>query len=813
MKNKALRTYTFFLLLLSLITTSLPVAGYSQAVGTAAGTASSQYAAALTAIEAKAETRMKELGIPGMSLVIVKDDQIIYMKGLGLKDFENKVAVTPDTQFAIGSATKAFTALSVLLAQDEGKLSLDDHPRKYLPYFKMYDPETDKNITIRDLLSHSSGLNRTDLAMITGKLTRAELIEVAAQAKPTAKLREKFQYQNLMFTAAGEIAAKVEKKRWEKLVPEKVLKPLGMTNTTMSISEMEKAKDRSLGYDYNFDTKETRVRPYRSIDEVAPAGSINSSARDMAIWLRFVLNGGVLDGKRLVSEKSFDEWLKPQMKITPNGKNSYGLGWFISEWNGLKVVEHGGNIDGFNSQVAMIPEKKLGFVMLTNVTGSPLGPELMQTVWKSMLEEPKKPEATSPATGTPISAAAAAGKYKIEKANAEMEVKNEDGKLFLVVPGQPPYALENESGNRYRMAGAPAGFFITFKENGAFLEQPHGNFDLVRVSGEAKPAAAGSGSAKELVGEYLTPGGTGTVVVKDADGKVTFNIAGQPPYELKDKAKDQYFMGGLPETYWLRAKRDEAGKLIAMIVTQPEGEFEFKRKDASTDKPAIEIADLMQKAIDAIGGEANLRKLTSRVVEADIDMENQGVKGSATVYSKAPHFSATETTMTALGKKIAMGWEYFDGTGGEEVYTFAPVEKYAGKKLADIKIGSDFYSPLNWKTSYKKAEVRGIKKVGDEDAYVVALETENGTNATEYYSTKTFLLLKRDGFSASSTTQRQLPYTVLYSDYRDVDGVKLPFKTVNNTVSMGDIVTTIRSVKHNVQLDDKLFAPRKVEIK
>src|SRR5512139_2490494 len=224
MKNKALRTYTFFLLLLSLITTSLPVAGYSQAVGTAAGTATSQYAAALAAIEAKAETRMKELGIPGMSLVIVKDDQIIYMKGLGLKDFENKVAVTPDTQFAIGSATKAFTALSVLLAQDEGKLSLDDHPRKYLPYFKMHDPETDKNITIRDLLSHSSGLNRTDLAMITGKLTRAELIEVAAQAKPTAKLREKFQYQNLMFTAAGEIAAKVEKKRWEKLVPKKILK-------------------------------------------------------------------------------------------------------------------------------------------------------------------------------------------------------------------------------------------------------------------------------------------------------------------------------------------------------------------------------------------------------------------------------------------------------------------------------------------------------------------------------------------------------------------------------------------------------------
>lgn len=812
MSNKTLRKLTLLFALFSTITAALPVVGFSQAVGTAAPSAN-PYAAALAVIEQKTEARRQELGIPGMALAIVKDDQVIFMKGLGYKDFEKKVAVTPDTQFAIGSATKAFTALSVLLAQDEGKLSLDDHPRKFLPYFKMYDPETDKNITIRDLLSHSSGLNRTDLAMITGKLTRAELIEVAAQAKPTAKLREKFQYQNLMFTAAGEIVSKIENRSWENIVPEKILKPLGMANTTMSIAQMEKANDRSLGYTYNFDTKETTLRPYRSIDEVAPAGSINSSARDMGTWLRFVLNGGVLDGKRIVSEKSFAEWLQPQMKMTPDGKRSYGLGWFLEEWNGLKVVQHAGNIDGFNSQVAMIPEKKLGFVMLTNVTGSPLGTELMPLIWKNMLEEPKKPEAASPVNGQPISAAAAAGKYKISTADAEMEVTNEDGKLFLVVPGQPPYALENESGNRYRLAGAPAGFFITFKENGAFLEQPHGNFDLVRVGADAKPAAAGSGNAKELVGEYLTPGGTGTINVKDSEGKVTFNIAGQPPYELKDKAKDQFFLGGLPEAYWLRAKRDEAGKLIALVITQPEGEFEFKRKDSLAAKPPIEIDELMQKAIDAIGGEANLRKLTSRVVEADLDMENQGVKGSMTSYSKAPNLSATETTMTALGKKVATGWDYFDGTAGEEVYTFAPVEKYAGKKLADVKIGADFYGPLNWKVNYKKAEVRGIKKVGEEEAYVVALETENGTSATEYYSTKTFLLLKRDGFSASSTTQRQSPYTVFYSDYREVDGVKLPFKTVNNTISMGDIVTVVRKVKHNVALDDKLFAPRTVEVK
>jgi CubicO group peptidase (beta-lactamase class C family) len=803
------RSLSLFFILLSLITTSLPTAGYAQ-IGGSAATASVPYAAELAAIEQKAEAARQKYGIPGMSLVIVKDDKIIYMKGLGYKDFENKVAVTPDTQFAIGSATKAFTALSVLMAQDEGKLSLDDSPKKFLPYFKMYDPETDKSITIRDLLSHSSGLNRTDLAMVTGKLSRAELIQVAAQAKPTAKLREKFQYQNLMFTAAGEIVAGIEKKPWEKVIPERVLKPLGMSNTTMSIKEMEKAKDISIGYQYNFDTKETIRRPYRAIDEVAPAGSINSSARDMAVWLRFVMNGGVLDGKRLLSEASFAEWLKPQMKMSPDGKRSYSLGWFLEEWKGNKVVQHGGNIDGFNSLVAMVPEKKLGFVLLTNVTGSPIGSDLMPIIFDNIING-VTPEAAPVAAGAYDKLV---GSYKVGDTGREVEVKSEGGKLILTVPGQQPYTLEPAGVRKFKPAGAPDGFEANFSPaEGDVTElelvQPGRTTKLPKngTAPESSAVAAASTAAKETVGEYLTPGGTGTVEVKETDGKVTFNVAGQPPYELKDKAKDQFFLSGLPEAYWLRAKRDEAGKIAALVITQPEGEFEFKRKEAAA-APSISIDELMAKALDAAGGEANFRKLTSRVVEADVDLENQGVKATVRSYNKAPNKSATETTMTALGKTIATGWEYFDGTGGEEAYSFAPAEKFFGKKLADVRIGSDFYGPLNWKTNYSKAEVRGIGKVGGEEAYIVSLASNDGTPVTEYYSTKTFLLLKKEGFSASSTTNRQTPYTVLYSDYREVDGIKMPFRTVNNSVSQGDTVVIIRSVKHNVPVDDKLFAPK-----
>jgi CubicO group peptidase (beta-lactamase class C family) len=812
------RYFLSLIILFAIVAGLVPQAGYAQIAVKSGGQAaaaslSSALSASLTAIEEKVEKRRAELGIPGLSLVIVKDDQVIYMKGLGYKDFEKKIAVTPDTQFAIGSATKAFTALSVLMTADEGKVNLDDSPKKYLPYFKMFDPDTDKNMTVRDLMAHTSGLNRTDLAMITGRLNREELIRVAGEAKPMAKLREKWFYQNIMFAAAGEVVAKTQKMPWEKFVPERIFAPLGMANTNMSIKQMEKAKDISFGYEYNFDTKETRRLPFRPIDEVAPAGSINSSARDMANWLRFVLNGGVVNGKRLVSERGFEEWTKPQMNITPNGKMSYGLGWFLQEWNGLKVVQHGGNIDGFNALVAMIPEKKLGFVMLTNVSGSPLGGELMPLVWENILGKPESKEVVSAAGAGAGSPEKEVGKYRFEAAGFDIEVKMENGKLMAVVPGQPVYELQKVGGRKYKLAGAPDGFFVTFKDDSAYLEQPQGNYTLPKQGATQK--TAGSDGAKELVGKYLTPNGKGSIeVTAGADGKVTLNIEGQSPYALVEKSKDSYLLNPLPDNYSLKAKRGDDGKIVSIIIDQPEGQFEFKRMEArADDKPKMSVDEIMSKALEAAGGEANWRKITSRVTVSDIDAAHQGVKGSATTYERAPNKSAVETTMTAVGKVIAKGLELFDGTNGEEAYTFAPLEKLAGKKLEDARLGADFYGMLNWKTNYKTAELKGMDKVGDEDCYKIEFTPEKGTKVTEYYSAKSFLLLKITGVVASSTSEMTLPYTVTLSDYRDVDGIKLPFKTVNNSPSMGDIVNIVRSVKHNVAIDDKVFTSRPLKLK
>ncbi len=804
-KKKYWRFIFSLVITVSIFTVSLPQNGYAQTSAVQTQT-STDLQKGLQTIEEKVEKRRNELGIPGMSLVIVKDSAVIYSKGLGYKDFEKKIPVTSDTQFAIGSATKAFTALSVLMSVDEGKVNLDDSPKKYLPYFKMYDAETDKNMTVRDLMAHTSGLNRTDLAMITGRLNRQELIQTVGEAKPMAKLREKWFYQNIMFAAAGEVVAQVQRKTWEKFVPERIFKPLGMTNSTMTIPELEKVKDYSFGYEYNFDTKETRRLPFRPIDATNPAGSINSSASDMAKWITFVMNSGIVNGKRLVSEKGFGEWTKNQMNITPNGKFAYGLGWFLREWNGLKVVEHGGNIDGFNALVAMIPEKKLGFVMLTNVSGSPLGNELMPLVWENILGNPNQTQTVSADVMQKE-----VGKYNFKEAGFDVEVKMQDGKLVAIVPNQPIYTLENVGGRRYKLNGAPDGFFVTFKDTELYLEQPQGNFTLPKASAEQQKPQ-NTEALKELIGKYQLEKGAMIVEIKEVDGKVALVVEGQQPYFLVEKEKDVYRTIPLPDDFSLRIKRSADGKVSDVILAQPQGEPSFKRLDPNAvNTPKITVDELMTKAVEAAGGEANWRRITSRVTIADIDFINQGVKGTSTSYAKFPNKSASETTLTALGKTIAKGFEFFDGTKGEELYTFAPVEKYAGKKLEDVRLGADMLALLNWKANYKTVEVKGIEKVGDEDCYVVEFTPEKGTKVTELYSTKTFLILKRRGVVSSSTSENTLPYSITFSDYRDVDGIKLPFKSVSTSPSMGDITNNVKSVKHNDSIDDKMFTPREVK--
>lgn len=344
------------------------------------------------------EKAMKEWEVPGLAIAVVKDDRIIFAKGYGVREIGGTAAVNEHTLFAIGSASKAFTAATVAILVDEGKLKWDDPVTKYLPSFQLYDPYSTRELTVRDLLSHRSGLERGDRLWYASPHDRNEVLRRIRFLKPSWSLRSRFGYQNVMFLAAGQISPVLAGKEWDDVVRERIFLPLGMNASSTSISKFA-GVDNVASPHSKIDNKLQKVA-WRNIDNIGPAGSINSNVIDMAQWLRLNLGGGLYEKKRILSAASIKEMQTPQTVIRIEGNNerlypeahflNYGLGWFLSDFRGRKLVEHGGAIDGMRAAVGMLPEEKLGVVILTNRQGSVLSHVLMYRVLDAYLGVAKR---------------------------------------------------------------------------------------------------------------------------------------------------------------------------------------------------------------------------------------------------------------------------------------------------------------------------------------------------------------------------------------------------------------------------------------
>lgn len=324
------------------------------------------------------EHARKDWQIPGLSIAIVKNDTIIHAKGFGVRDINFQDPVNENTLFAIASNTKAFTASSLAILVDENKISWDDHVKDYLPWFELYDPYVTNEMRIRDLLCHRSGLETFsgDLLWYGTAYSRKEVIQRAKYLAPAYGFRYGYGYSNIMFLTAGEIIPAVEEISWDEFLKKSFFDPLGMSRTTTSVRDLDKLGNIAQPHHVDWETGKTITIPYVNWDNIGPAGSINSSVRDMTQWIRFQLNDGKWNGQQIISEKNIWEMRKIQ-NFQYQGRNTdenrpswhfrgYGLGWGVRDYKGLIIISHGGGADGMISQVTIVPEEHFGFVILTN---------------------------------------------------------------------------------------------------------------------------------------------------------------------------------------------------------------------------------------------------------------------------------------------------------------------------------------------------------------------------------------------------------------------------------------------------------------
>jgi CubicO group peptidase (beta-lactamase class C family) len=339
------------------------------------------------AVDKIVEDALKAWEVPGAAVVIVRDGEVIHLKGYGRKQFDKPDPVSPDAIFPIASCTKAFTSTLLAMLADDGKLNWDDHVRDHLPGFKLSDPKADELVTLRDLCSHRTGVRGNDLLWYGTLFTVDDVIGKVEKLPLSYPFRGGFEYNSIMFMAAGRAAAHRMKQPWESLVKDRITTPLGMTGVRFTTKDIPADADRASGHEKK---SKLAVMPGYEMPEPNPSGSIHASARDLGAWMKFHLANGMAGGKRLVSEKALNETKSPQNTIPMTGlaramnpdteRLQYGLGWVLLDHRGKRVQLHGGQIDGFRTQITLLPDEKLGIAILNNLHETRMNQALTNTL-------------------------------------------------------------------------------------------------------------------------------------------------------------------------------------------------------------------------------------------------------------------------------------------------------------------------------------------------------------------------------------------------------------------------------------------------
>jgi CubicO group peptidase (beta-lactamase class C family) len=555
---------------------------------------------------------LKEWEVPGLALAVVKDDAVVLAKGYGVRKLGDSAPVDEKTLFAIGSCSKAFTAAALALLVDEGKIKWDDPVTKHLPGFQLYDPYVTREITVRDLLCHRCGLERHDMLWYSGGLGRDEIVRRIRHAKPDWSFRSKFGYQNIMYLAAGQIIPAITGKSWDDFVKARIFTPLEMTASNTSVTALHGLDDVAAPHQ-KIDDKVQAI-PYRNLDNIAPAGSINSNVTDMAEWVRLQLNEGKGPKDRLLSSGSIREMHTPQTVIRREGVaarllpeshfSAYGLGWMLADYRGRLLISHGGGIDGMISLVSLVPEEKLGVVVLTNYSPNSLTTAVTNRIIDSFLgakqkdwsaellpvmkevekrrkeTEAKEEKERVKDTKPPLPLEKYAGTYK-DDLYGELKVAHEKDKLVIRYGTAFVGDAEHWHYNTFRVTWKDR---VLDKNLVSFRLDAHGKVAEVRLAlnpGEelvAKKATGGDAAPaitlteeelRKFAGAYELKTPPLEVSVELVGGKLKLSVPGQPATTLVPVKPTRFRVEGVPVEASVEFEMAD-GKVKSLILQQGE---------------------------------------------------------------------------------------------------------------------------------------------------------------------------------------------------------------------------------------------------
>ncbi len=754
------------------------------------------------------EAKRLEHHIPGMAIAVVKDDQIIMSQGFGMMDLEKQTPATSDTLFAIGSTSKAFTATLAAMQVDQGLINWDDEVANYLPDYVFTAEGQRLPITLRDMLSHRTGYTRNDLLWANGQASRELILKTATAAEPWDDFREDFNYNNVMFLAAGEMSAQVAKTNWDELLENKLFKPLGMNSST-SIHETAIANNNiSLGYQWNEESNGHDFMPRRNLNNVAPTGGIYSNVTDMAQWVRFLLNKGKWNGQQLVSAEQLNTTWEPVIKV--GGGMDYGLGWFLRQWNNQPVIEHGGSIDGYGAQVALLPESNLGFVLLTNVTATPLQQESINLVWDHLAVDETVAEVATPDENQNIDYSEFVGEYHANFASFKDSIFTflikDNGMPAVDVPGQTVYELKDPDadGKWYFVMTDTISVSFDRAEDGSLaamrMHQNRMDFELpkkgVEIEAEVDPS-----ELQSYLGQYQSKTFNGPINAIIQNHRLTLDVPNQMAFELHLPDADGYRQFRIKSDMSAKFETDEGGTITNLILYRDRVKVVDtapRLNDSKARTTSLPSVDEIMELMNAKKRMKALKRKSGFALTGTINMVNSGITGTVTTLFDANKSYRQHLDFGTFGDILVTANDETAATIGINPYT-----EFKGKYLKQIMMDHPAVA-IDLRTAADSIQVVGSNEMDGKKVYLLKAKVKDLPSRTYYVDADNGDILKLKT-KLLNPTVGSIPVTIEYADYKKRHGLRVPMKTIIKNPMMGKAIIEYDEIKAKQKFKDSQF--------
>ncbi|MEL6329271.1 MAG: serine hydrolase domain-containing protein [Planctomycetota bacterium] len=756
------------------------------------------------------ERKRVEQNIPAVSVSIVHDGEIVFARGFGTADLEEATPASADTVYSIGSTTKTFTSLLVGMLQEERRIGFDDLVSQHVPEFELFDSEADRRVTIRDLLSHRTGLPRLTMLWAGNRVDLATMLGAVSRAEPLEPFGEAWQYNNVMYAMAGIASANAAGRNWEALVYERLAEPLGMTSLSFGPSGLIRDSASATGYRWDEEEDDWDTLVPRETYLVAPAGAINASVLDMATYASLYLGGGVYEGTRYVEPRTLDEIWEEQMEITPG--QGYGLGWFLNEHRGRRAVNHGGNIDGFASAFGMLPDDDIGVSALMNVTAAPLQSEILAMAYDAVL-------GIETSAGDPAALERFAGRYYFAPFEAWFTVASSEDGFTIDVPGQTNYELVSREGDgpyafefsisadiTLDFVEAPDGTVVglTFTQGGVTSELPKEDLeDAFRDAMDSGEPVTGEALRLRQGTFYFGEQDIDIEVLLNENERLALDVPGQTVYELKWPDANGYWQFSLTDQIRVRFLESDDGTVDSIEMHQGGQVFLLERTSGPPAREDGEPADIasqpesrllpsLEEVLGDTPGAFSLPSGTRAIrLTGRIQMINQGVEGDVTLVVAGPERYVSTTSFGPFGTDSRA----LDVGRAVVRSSFEPDSAPQGVDRDFLALANPLLYFADPRFILADVEVADVRTIDGEQHVVVSGTRGEADPIRLIYEPQNFQLRRVESVIYNRTVGVRLNTTTRLSDFRDFRGLSIPHRIESANPAAGRSVLAIESVE------------------